>query len=146
LKADALAKEEQLKHEKEHLATQLRIQMLGKINDGKNLSADDEFLLRVTTIIEDNLSDDSLDVTRLSELCGTSSKQLYRKIKELTGMTAVAYIRDLRLKKAALLLEKGDLSVTEVMYSVGFSNPSYFTRCFQEAYGTTPSDYKSARS
>ena len=96
--------------------------------------------------IEDNLSDDSLDVTRLSELCGTSSKQLYRKIKELTGMTAVAYIRDLRLRKAALLLEKGGLSVTEVMYSVGFSNPSYFTRCFQEAYGTTPSDYKSARS
>ncbi len=146
LKADAQAKEEQLKYEKEHLATQLRIQMLGKMNDGKNLSADDEFLLRVTTIIEDNLSDDSLDVTRLGEMCGTNSKRLYRKLKELTGMTAVAYIRDMRLRKAALLLEKGDLSVTEVMYSVGFSNPSYFTRCFQEAYGTTPSDYKSARS
>jgi AraC-like DNA-binding protein len=83
-----------------------------------------------------------LNVNTLSELSGISVKQLYRKIKAMTGLTTVAYIRDQRLKKAAALLAKGTFTVSEVMYMVGFSNASYFARCFSEAYKTLPSDYK----
>lgn len=109
---------------------------------GDPLSDDERFLQRVTRLIEDNLSDSDLNVNVLSTLSGISSKQLYRRIKALTGMTTVAYIRDLRLKKAAALLSKGTYTVSEVMYMVGFNNLSYFTRCFTEEYKESPSVYK----
>lgn len=89
------------------------------------------------------MDDSELNVNKLSEKCGVSTKQLYRRIKATTGMTTVAYIRNQRLKKAASLLSKGAFSVSEIMYMVGFSNPSYFTRCFSEEYGVAPSEFAS---
>ena len=147
LLASAKAKEKELMTENEHLTHMLHVQLLqSHRNDadataGEQLTSDEQLLLKVTQVIEENICND-LDVTQLSKLTGTHPKQLYRKIKEMTGLTTVAYIRDLRLKKAATLLAKGGFSVAEVMYSVGFSNPSYFTRCFQERYGVAPSEYK----
>ena len=87
------------------------------------------------------MDDSELSVNTLSQKSGISTKQLYRRIKALTGMPVVAYIRDLRLKKAASLLATGNFTVSEVMYMVGFSSASYFTRCFREEYGVTPSAY-----
>jgi len=69
-------------------------------------------------------------------------KQLYRKLKQLTGMSTVEYIRSIRLKKAAILLQNGNFTISEVMYSVGFSNASYFTRAFSSEFGKSPSEYK----
>ncbi len=135
-------KEKELLSDNEYLATQLRLQLLAKAGEDGVLSQDEKFLLKITKLIEDNLSDPELNVNTLSTLSGISSKQLYRKIKSMTGMTTVSYIRDQRLKKAASLLAKGTFTVSEVMYMVGFSNPSYFTRCFTEEYKTAPSEYK----
>ncbi|MDP4270586.1 MAG: helix-turn-helix domain-containing protein, partial [Bacteroidota bacterium] len=70
-----------------------------------------------------------------------NSKQIYRHIKQLTGLTPVDYIRTIRMKKAAMLLAQQKFSVSEVMYLVGFSNYSYFSKCFQAIYGTTPKQY-----
>lgn len=138
----AREKEQALISENEHLAHQLHVQLLQSHEEEAKdeLSEDEKLLLRVTTIIEENMSGE-LDVNTLSKISGIHQKQLYRKIKEMTGMTTVAYIRDLRLKKAATLLAKGGFSVAEVMFRVGFSNPSYFTKCFQEVYGVSPSEY-----
>lgn len=139
-------KEKELLNDNEYLAAQLRIRLQARAGEDGVLSEDEKFLLKITKMIEDNMSDFDLNVNSLSELSGISSKQLYRKIKAMTGMTTVAYIRDQRLKKAASLLAKGNFTVSEVMYMVGFSNPSYFTRCFTEEYKISPSEYKTPPS
>lgn len=105
------------------------------------ISQDEQFLRKVTKCIEDHIDDSSLTVANLSEMCGTTPKQLYRRINALTGKTAVEYIRSIRLKKAAQLYLSGSFSVSEVMYMVGFSNPSYFTRSFKAEFGKTPKEY-----
>jgi AraC-like DNA-binding protein len=139
---NARSKEEQLSEDKAMLEQELRLSMLATSGNDTQLSQDDQLLLRVTHIIEENIDNSDLSVDMLSQLSGISTKQLYRKIKQLTGRTAVGYIRHLRLKKAArLLTSKENFSTKEVMYLTGFSNASYFTRCFQEEYGVTPSNY-----
>lgn len=106
------------------------------------VSEKDEKLLReITAIIEKNLIDSDFNVTMLQEHVGIGQKLLYRKIKQVTGMTPVEYIRHIRLEKAARLLKEGRFSVSEVMYMVGFTKSGYFSKCFQEAYGMTPSAY-----
>lgn len=69
-------------------------------------------------------------------------KTLYRRVKQLTGLTPVEYIRHIRMNRAALLLKEGNFTVSEVMYMVGFSNSGYFSKCFQSVYETTPTKYK----
>jgi AraC-like DNA-binding protein len=139
---NARSKEEQLSEDKAMLEQELRLSMLAASGDDTQLSQDDQLLLRITHIIEENIDNSDLSVDMLSQLSGIGTKQLYRKIKQLTGRTAVAYIRHLRLQKAArLLASKESFSTKEVMYLTGFQNASYFTRCFQEEFGATPSNY-----
>lgn len=98
-------------------------------------------LAAITKIIEDNVSDPDLNVNYLSEKSGIGTKQLYRLIKKLVGVTPVDYIRQMRMQKAAMLLEQRKFTVSEVMYMVGFSTASYFAKCFQAQYGCKPSQY-----
>lgn len=95
----------------------------------------------ITRLIEEHLEDSELNVQRLAELSGLNGKQIYRKLKLLTGTTAVDYIKSVRLKKAAMLLMQKRFTVAEVMYMVGFSNSSYFAKCFTEKYGKSPKAY-----
>lgn len=104
-------------------------------------SSEEKLLMSITRIIEEKLSDSDLNVQKLSELSGINAKQIYRRIKQLTGHTTVDYIKSIRLKKAAFLLAQQKYTVSEVMYMVGFSNPSYFSKCFVEKYGKTPKQY-----
>lgn len=105
----------------------------------------DKLFSEANFLIEEHISDSSFNVTKLQEELGVGDKLLYRRIKAFTGMSPVEYIRNTRLKKAALLLKEGKYSVTEVMYMVGFSNSGYFSKCFQRIYGTTPKDYASGK-
>ncbi len=98
-------------------------------------------LAAITRIIEDNVSDPDLNVNYLSEKSGIGTKQLYRLIKRLVGVTPVDYIRQMRMQKAAMLLEQRKFTVSEVMYMVGFNTASYFSKCFQAQYGCKPSQY-----
>ena len=138
----AKKKEAQLSEDKAMLEQELRLSMLTAAGDDTELSQDDQLLLRLTHIIEENIDNSDLSVDMLSQASGISSKQIYRKIKQLTGRTAIGYIRHLRLQKAARLLASAEhFSTKEVMYLTGFSNASYFTRSFQEEFGVTPSNY-----
>ena len=103
--------------------------------------ADQRLLKEITEAIEAHMIDSDFNVTTLQEIVGMGGKQLYRKLKAMTGKTPVEYIRDIRMHKAALMLKEGKFSVSEVMYTVGFSNSSYFSKCFSKAYGTTPTEY-----
>lgn len=105
------------------------------------VSSDEQFLRQINAIIEESLSNPELNVSTLCRKSGMGDKQVYRKIKQLTGMSVVEYIRDIRLRKAAMFLRQNKLSVSEIMYLVGFSNASYFTRCFKETYGLSPKEF-----
>jgi len=108
---------------------------------------DDKFLKKVTGIIADNLYDFRFDVGTLQERMNMSSSNLYRKLKVLTGESPVQLLRIMRLKMAASLIKRNNLSITEVMLQVGFSNQSYFSRSFKEFFGETPKAFqKSHRS
>ena len=104
----------------------------------KTKSPDELLLEKLTSIIEENMESEQFGVAMLSELSGIESKTLYRRVKQLTGETPVNYIRKLRLRKASALLAQGSFTVSEVMYMVGYSNTSYFSKCFSEEYGITP--------
>lgn len=104
-------------------------------------SADERFLSEITELIENHLDDNMFNVSALSERTGLGGKLVYRKVKQLTGLTPVEYLRTLRLRKAAALLRENRYTVSEVMYRVGFTNASYFSKCFQAEFGTTPRHY-----
>ncbi|RXK61576.1 hybrid sensor histidine kinase/response regulator [Lacibacter luteus] len=104
-------------------------------------SASDKLLLSITKYIEDNLTDTQLSVENLSKHVGMSRSTLYSKLLELTGKTPVEFIRSVKLDKAAQLLEKSDLTIAEVAYSVGFSTPNYFAKSFKAKFNLLPSEY-----
>lgn len=104
-------------------------------------SQDARLLAKITGAVEAHIADSDFNVTRLQETLGLGSKLLYRKVKQMTGKTPVEFIRHIRMQRAAMLLREGKFSVSEVMYMVGYSNSSYFSKCFQKAYGITPADY-----
>lgn len=103
---------------------------------------EDELLRQAITKVEEHLSDAEYNVEQLStDLC-MSRGTLYRKIQSLTGMSPVEFIRDIRLKQAAtLLIGTPDASVSDIAHKVGFTTPSYFTRCFKEKFGVLPKQY-----
>ena len=104
-------------------------------------SLDEKFLKNAFDAVNKNIDDPLLDVEKLSSIIGLSPNQTYRKLKALTGQTAKEFIRVQRLKTSAHLLLQKKRSISEIMYMVGFSSPSYFTRCFREYFGWTPSEY-----
>ena len=96
------------------------------------------FLERLRMSIHENLGDSDYSVEQLAADMGLSRAQLYRKVKVLTGRTPVDIIRLNRLNRAKHLLETTDLSISEIAYSVGFTAPSYFTKCFKDEFGVSP--------
>ena len=104
-------------------------------------SPDEIFMEKATKIIEDNMDREEFSVSLLAEMLSVDTKQLYRKLKQLTGVTPVNYIRKLRLRKAAVLLEEDKFTISEVMFLVGYSNSSYFSKNFAEEFGVTPKEY-----
>lgn len=131
----------QLLEIKKRFEHQVRIENISQPQLKGEISSDEKFLLKITRIIESHLNDPDLSVELLCQLSNISSKQLYRKIKQLTNRSTVEYIRSIRLKKAAVLFNNGNFTVAEVMYMVGFSNASYFTRSFKSEFGCTPLEY-----
>jgi AraC-like DNA-binding protein len=126
---------------KQHLNEKVRLDALSAPKEIEAESWEEKFLSNITRIIEEKVADPDLSVNMLSRSSGVSDKQIYRKIKQLTGLTPVDYIRSIRMKKAAMLLTQKKFSVAEVMYLVGFSNYSYFSKCFHAKYGKTPKQF-----
>ena len=102
---------------------------------------DNDFLTRMNKLIEDNFSNSELNVNFLAEQLNISRSGLFAKIKTLADITPNEMIQIVRLKRAAQLLKDNKYSVSEIGYMVGFSNPSYFSKCFQKQFGIRPVDY-----
>jgi ligand-binding sensor domain-containing protein/signal transduction histidine kinase/CheY-like chemotaxis protein len=125
------------------LVQKARQEAIIRPRESEGINTSEKFLTTITQIIDNDLTNPALNVKHLSEKSGYSLKQIYRRIKALTGQTAVDYIRSVRLKKAAVLLSNNTFTVTEVMYMVGFNNLSYFSKRFRQMYGNTPMKYAS---
>ena len=111
-----------------------------EIADSHLEDRDKQFLKQLHAIIQKNLSDSEFGVEEIGKQIGLSRVQLYRKVKAMTGSSVVDLLRKARLAKAKRLLESRSMSVSEVAYDVGFSAPSYFTKCFKDEYGMLPGD------
>jgi len=104
-------------------------------------SPDAKFIKKLYTVVEENLSNPDMEVLFLVKELGVSRAQLYRKVETLCGQSVKEFVRTIRLKVAAKLLEKGELRVSEVMDNVGILNRPYFIKRFKEMFNTTPSEY-----
>jgi signal transduction histidine kinase/DNA-binding response OmpR family regulator/streptogramin lyase len=111
-------------------------------SDNNSVSTtDQQFLQKTLAIVSANLSNEQFSVDQLAAEMGMSRSQLHRKINALTGKSATHFIRVIRLEHAAELLRNGNGNITEIAYEVGFGSQSYFTRCFTEHFGCSPSEY-----
>jgi Signal transduction histidine kinase len=108
---------------------------------GTTTSLDEEFMKKIIDFIEKHLTNTDLNVDQLAASVSLSKVQTYRKIKAISGQSIVEFIRTVRLKKAAGLISERNLSFAEIAYETGFSSPSYFTKCFHDHFGKTPSEY-----
>jgi len=102
---------------------------------------DKTFLQNVMEIVEANLLKEAMSRDFLAEEMAMSPSTLYRKLKTLTDLTTNAFIRSIRLKRAAQLLEKSQYNISEIAYLVGFNDLKYFRNCFKEQFGVNPSEY-----
>ncbi|NAS11134.1 hybrid sensor histidine kinase/response regulator transcription factor [Poritiphilus flavus] len=109
------------------------------ISDLNLSSVDDTFLQKVVKIIKDNIDNELLSVEDIASKVGFSRAQLHRKLKALTNKSAGQLVNEIRLKKAKNMLKQKVGSVSEIAYSVGFTNMSYFTKSFKEKFGVLPS-------
>lgn len=105
------------------------------------VSEDEKFLLKFSRYVEEHIENPNLSIEELSKAMFVSRGTLYVKVLSFTGETPVEYVRSLKLKKALSLLQKNDMKISQIAYSVGFSNPNYFARAFKAKYNVSPSEY-----
>ncbi len=105
-----------------------------------------DFLKKITAIIEENISNENFGVSELAREAGMSRSNLLRKVKSLTNLSVSLFIRQARLKTAMEILKQESLNVSEVSYRVGFSSTSYFIKCFREHYGYSPGEVRKGDS
>lgn len=104
-------------------------------------STDEKFVQQLLESVEENISNTDYSVETLNMDMGMSRTLLYKKLKALTGLSPNEFIRSIRLKRAAQLLEQNEMTVAEVTYEVGFQDLQYFRECFKKFFGVTPSEY-----
>ena len=126
-----------------------RRQLQRKYNRGYGLqpseiassSADERFLKKTLSLLEANISESNFGVEQLAGALSVHRTQLYRKLRAITGQTAVEFIRSVRLNRAAQLLQNKHDNIAQIAYEVGFSNPSYFSSSFYKQFGMYPTEY-----
>lgn len=116
------------------------------LNTDKHIPTEkEEFIQKIVDFVHENILEPELNVERLSLSLNMSRITLYRKMKALTGLTTIEFIRNIRLQKAAQLLLEGRYNVNEVCYAVGFSDTDYFRKSFKSFFGILPSDYAATK-
>jgi signal transduction histidine kinase/DNA-binding response OmpR family regulator len=109
-------------------------------------TADEKFLKKSMEIVEVNMDNPEFDVDYFVKEIGMSRSQLYRKMEMLTNQSVKEFVRTIRLKRAAQLLEKDNFTISEILAQIGINNRSYFAKCFKDLFGVNPSDYKKKQS
>lgn len=133
---DNLIKSNQKRQQKFRTDTEINVLTLGY------QTADEQFLKNAIQCIEKHLIESEFDMDAFASELNVSKSTLNRKIKAMTGLAPVEFVRNIRLKHACLLLKKPFVNVAEVAYTVGYSNPRYFAKCFKDEFGMTPSEYQ----
>lgn len=140
---------DQMEIQRDELAVQRdKLQQLAKLSPQATLEDEEErseednsFYSRMMQLIERNVGNSEFSVENLSETIGLSRAQMYRRCKQLTGNSPVELLRIQRMQRAGQLLSTTDQNISEVTYACGFTSPSYFTKCFKEHYGMSPTDF-----
>ena len=112
------------------------------VNNMQMNKADEEFMNKVIKIIEDNITDDNFGVERMADILCMSRSSLLRKIKTLFNLSPLDFIRLIKLKKAAELIQEGKYRIGDICYMVGINSPSYFSKLFLKQFGMTPKDFE----
>jgi DNA-binding response OmpR family regulator len=108
----------------------------------KQVKGNDEMLMeRIMKVVNDHMDDSEFNVDMLTKEVGISRAQLHRKMKDMTGLPVSEFIRNIRLEQAVRLLEEQKINVTQVAYSVGFSNLAHFSTVFRKQFGVSPTEY-----
>ena len=101
---------------------------------------DSKFMSKVNEVIEKHLSEEEFSIEEFGSEVGMSRSQLHRKLRALVGKSPSQYVRTVRLARAKKMIEEEKGNISEVAYSVGFSSPAYFSKCFKEEFGYPPSN------
>ena len=104
----------------------------------------DAFLAKLLGVMDKQLDNNTLTVDDLVDEMGMGRTVFFNKLKSMTGLSPVEFIREMRIKRAAQLLEERQYNITEVTYMVGMNDSRYFAKCFKNTYGITPSEYRRA--
>jgi len=116
--------------------------LISDVENIKTTSLDKEFINKILNYIDNNIGNPDLSVESMASEMNLSRSQFYRKIKALTNQTANEFLRNIRLQKAKQIIEKGNTNISDVCYKIGFSSPSYFTKCFKSYFGHLPTEVK----
>ena len=108
-------------------------------------SQDEQMMNKVLALIEENMDNTDFSVEELGKNLMMSRSVFFKKIKSLTGLAPVEFIRDMKMKRASQILLSGEYMVKEVSYMVGISDTKYFAKCFKAKYGVTPAEFKSKK-
>ena len=103
---------------------------------------DEQFMQKVMEFIEEQMDNAELTIDEFAEHLMLSRTIFYRKLKSIIGLTPVDFIREVRIKRAAQLIDSGEYNFSQVAYMTGFNDPKYFSKCFKKVVGITPSEYK----
>jgi DNA-binding response OmpR family regulator len=104
-------------------------------------SHDESFLKKIISIVEDRMSDPDFNIDAVAGSINMSRSTFYKKLKSLTNLAPVEFMREMRLKRAKQLLDAGENNIADIAYSVGFNNAKYFSTCLKEQYNMSPTEY-----
>lgn len=136
---------EKLLQSREDIISKTKKELIATPKEVKALSVDEKFLADAMKVIERNMDNENFSISDFADQMHLSSSMLYRRIKAMTGASPNEFVRDIRMKRAAQLLETNAYTVSEISYKVGFIDMHYFSTSFKKAYGMTPSEYKQSR-
>jgi signal transduction histidine kinase/AraC-like DNA-binding protein len=131
----------QLLHERKKLQERYSKELILKPLDIVINSIDEKFLNKLQSLINEEIANPDFSADDFANKMGMGKMQLYRKLKSLVGLSVTEFLRSERLKTAAVLLKKGNGNVSEIAYSVGFNDLSYFSKCFKEMYHCSPTEF-----
>ena len=114
-----------------------------KVDEVDTMSVQDrQFLEKLTDLMERYMDNGDLVVDDLVREMAVSRSVFFKKLKSLTGLAPVEFIKEMRVKRAAQLIETGEFNMTQISYMVGINDPRYFSKCFKQRFGMTPTEYK----